>query len=629
LFTVNKMKTPQVIAIAVTVPCIVLLAALGAIWWHVRRRQKLQDIEKSRARFAKISLESVTSHCATRRGRGGRLPIKLHGPATTHPWRPPAADIEDWRNRSESKRIRYSSNERGGDLSYPSGRDRLVGLQSERQLRREQRPRVIPPTEIMRRRGERASLASNVQANMNRGPAGPLGTTPETPLSPVGASLPRTTTRHPPQFKLHGSGRRGLRTDRSPSRLKPAIDVTDAIVSAPSTSRGYVEVSQAAAEPKTRSPSFKRAPSTRSLVHRTNQVAMIRRVEKDHVEHLGEASRLELERPTPTRVQHRQPRGLTGADIFEECIKNVMDEATSDNSDEMFVYSSNPAESLVMQSRHHSRTLDVSSSSSSRTPHWESIGIDTGQSINEEESDFCSSASLRAPPTNSKSSPGYVRALFSPYATEEIDVDESEGPYPTGVRQANTVDELGVQKIPSSVPDQGHGSTFDFEADLASDRLCSQIYRHPFEFEIGPNPYAALSRYFPSESHIDSELPRSLDIQQNSWPLPYSKPLMPIAYESVPVASCDFTAPDLSTLVNVATHCSESSPDADVDAEEFLPPNSISPPETANNLFSCPKCSLQYPKLYLLKYYILFRQHKAQMLTCPQPTHQSEARETL
>jgi hypothetical protein len=46
----------------------------------------------------------------------------------------------------------------------------------------------------------------------------------------------------------------------------------------------------------------------------------------------------------------------TRADIFEDRVKNAMQEATSDDSDETFVYESNPPEPPVRRSRHHSRT---------------------------------------------------------------------------------------------------------------------------------------------------------------------------------------------------------------------------------------------------------------------------------
>jgi hypothetical protein len=46
----------------------------------------------------------------------------------------------------------------------------------------------------------------------------------------------------------------------------------------------------------------------------------------------------------------------TRADIFEDRVKNAMEEATSDDSDETFVYESNPPEPPVRRSRHHSRT---------------------------------------------------------------------------------------------------------------------------------------------------------------------------------------------------------------------------------------------------------------------------------
>jgi hypothetical protein len=44
------------------------------------------------------------------------------------------------------------------------------------------------------------------------------------------------------------------------------------------------------------------------------------------------------------------------ADIFEESVQNAMEEATSDDSDETFVYESNPPETSPRKGRHHSRT---------------------------------------------------------------------------------------------------------------------------------------------------------------------------------------------------------------------------------------------------------------------------------
>jgi hypothetical protein len=50
-------------------------------------------------------------------------------------------------------------------------------------------------------------------------------------------------------------------------------------------------------------------------------------------------------------------KASTRADIFEDRVKNAMDEATSDDSDETFVYESNPPEPPpARRSRHHSRT---------------------------------------------------------------------------------------------------------------------------------------------------------------------------------------------------------------------------------------------------------------------------------
>ncbi|KAF2416529.1 hypothetical protein EJ08DRAFT_673741 [Tothia fuscella] len=62
----------------------------------------------------------------------------------------------------------------------------------------------------------------------------------------------------------------------------------------------------------------------------------------------------------------------TRADIFEDRVKNAMDEATSDDSDETFVYESNPPEPPVRRSRHHSRTpsgASVTSQQDQRLPH--------------------------------------------------------------------------------------------------------------------------------------------------------------------------------------------------------------------------------------------------------------------
>lgn len=53
----------------------------------------------------------------------------------------------------------------------------------------------------------------------------------------------------------------------------------------------------------------------------------------------------------------RLSKASTRADIFEDRVKNAMDEATSDDSDETFVYESNPPEPPpARRSRHHSRT---------------------------------------------------------------------------------------------------------------------------------------------------------------------------------------------------------------------------------------------------------------------------------
>ena len=59
---------------------------------------------------------------------------------------------------------------------------------------------------------------------------------------------------------------------------------------------------------------------------------------------------------SPIRTDFRHREGSTRADIFEDRVKNAMDEETSDDSDETFVYESNPPEPQVRRSRHHSRT---------------------------------------------------------------------------------------------------------------------------------------------------------------------------------------------------------------------------------------------------------------------------------
>ncbi|KIW05694.1 hypothetical protein, variant [Verruconis gallopava] len=60
--------------------------------------------------------------------------------------------------------------------------------------------------------------------------------------------------------------------------------------------------------------------------------------------------------------------GTTRADIFEDRVKNEMDEATSDDSEETFVYESNPAEPPIRRSRHHSRTPSGASLTSMGAP---------------------------------------------------------------------------------------------------------------------------------------------------------------------------------------------------------------------------------------------------------------------
>lgn len=53
----------------------------------------------------------------------------------------------------------------------------------------------------------------------------------------------------------------------------------------------------------------------------------------------------------------RLSKASTRADIFEDRVKNAMEDATSDDSDETFVYESNPPEPPpARRSRHHSRT---------------------------------------------------------------------------------------------------------------------------------------------------------------------------------------------------------------------------------------------------------------------------------
>ncbi|QDS71753.1 hypothetical protein FKW77_009042 [Venturia effusa] len=58
----------------------------------------------------------------------------------------------------------------------------------------------------------------------------------------------------------------------------------------------------------------------------------------------------------------RLSKASTRADIFEDRVKNAMDEATSDDSDETFVYESNPPEPPpARRGRHHSRTPSAAS----------------------------------------------------------------------------------------------------------------------------------------------------------------------------------------------------------------------------------------------------------------------------
>jgi Vacuolar segregation subunit 7 len=57
------------------------------------------------------------------------------------------------------------------------------------------------------------------------------------------------------------------------------------------------------------------------------------------------------------------------ADLFEESVQNAMEEATSDDSDETFVYESNPPDTNPRKPRHHSRTpsgASLASASDSR-----------------------------------------------------------------------------------------------------------------------------------------------------------------------------------------------------------------------------------------------------------------------
>ena len=59
---------------------------------------------------------------------------------------------------------------------------------------------------------------------------------------------------------------------------------------------------------------------------------------------------------SPIRTDFRTREGSTRADIFEDRVRDAMGEETSDDSDETFVYESNPAEPPIRRSRHHSRT---------------------------------------------------------------------------------------------------------------------------------------------------------------------------------------------------------------------------------------------------------------------------------
>jgi hypothetical protein len=72
--------------------------------------------------------------------------------------------------------------------------------------------------------------------------------------------------------------------------------------------------------------------------------------------HSGWTSHLFRKFSFTSSTDSRLREASTRADIFEDRVKDAMDLATSDDSEETFVYESNPPEPPVRRSRHHSRT---------------------------------------------------------------------------------------------------------------------------------------------------------------------------------------------------------------------------------------------------------------------------------
>jgi len=132
---------------------------------------------------------------------------------------------------------------------------------------------------------------------------------------------------------------------------------------APSTRASYSSLRQkTAAEPVTRSMTVETetvnsvaqntigAPSDR-VSSRAEGGTLRQKASNDTIKPSKSRKKASRKAPSITATS-----GSTRADIFEDRVKNAMDEETSDDSDETFVYESNPAEPPIRRSRHHSRT---------------------------------------------------------------------------------------------------------------------------------------------------------------------------------------------------------------------------------------------------------------------------------
>ena len=211
----------------------------------------------------------------------------------------------------------------------------------------------------------------------------PLSTTKSRQEGKQGMTVETETVQSIPQSALNAGDRSGTRNDNSGSvRLKPSNETirpkkerkktaqkarslnqgTGTYHSRKSpllTQQEYFECDatngdeQAGVESSRSSSTARDAPSSES----PGRIADRTRQSSHHLRH----SIFSL----PRTISNRYLRKASSkADIFEARVANAVDEANSSDSDETFVYESNPPDSQRRPARHHSRTPSVTSSHS-------------------------------------------------------------------------------------------------------------------------------------------------------------------------------------------------------------------------------------------------------------------------